>query len=290
MDVIIGSNSLIGQSLVQLLKKRKLIKNFLFFSKSNKNINNYYKLDLDKNVNILKNLDIDNCYFFSSPKYIKKNFSRKVYERELFWIKNVVKNCKIKKMIYLSSSTIYQKNHFIGINKLKAEKHLIKNKLKFKYLQIWRPFNLIGSNQTQLTDHFHNYLFKVIFLEKRKFVLFNGNESDKRGYSSIDEFVKILQKYSSKNKSFINNFGNPNLISVKDIISIYNRVSNKKLGFELNHKFKSKKFNINSVKNLNKRNTIYSKTKSEHVIEHFLKGMLRNFITKSKKISGKRLF
>lgn len=285
INVIIGSNSLIGKNLISLLKKKKKSENFIYFSKNIKNNQKYFRLNLDKKIDFLTKLEIDKCFFFSSPKYVKKNFSKKTFEKEYFWIKKIVNKCKIKKMIYLSSSTIYQKNHFIGINKLKAEKHLIKNKLKFKYLQIWRPFNLIGSNQTKLTDHFHNYLFKVIFLKKRRFALFNGNESDKRGYSSIDEFVKILHKYSNKNKSFINNFGNPNLISVKDIILIYNRISHKKFGFELNYKFKSKKFNINSVKNLNKRNTIYSKTKSEHVIERFLKDMLRNFITKSKKIS-----
>ena len=130
MNIIIGSNSLIGQSLVQLLKKKNLIKNFLLFSKNNKNINNSYKLDLDKNVKILRNLNVNNCYFFSSPKYIKKNFSKKIYERELFWVKNVVKNCKIKKMIYLSSSTVYEKDHFIGFNKIKIEKYLISKKKK----------------------------------------------------------------------------------------------------------------------------------------------------------------
>ena len=33
-------------------------------------------------------------------------------------------------MIYLSSSTVYQKNHFIGQNKRKIEKYLISKKKK----------------------------------------------------------------------------------------------------------------------------------------------------------------
>ena len=283
MDIIIGSNSLTGQSLVQLLKKKKLIKNFLLFSKSNKNINNCYKLDLNKNVNILRNLDIDRCYFFSSPKYIKKNFAKKTYERELFWIKNVVKNCKIKKMIYLSSSTVYQKNHFIGQNKRKIEKYLISKKKKFQFLQIWRPFNLISFSQRKLKDHFHNFLFKIIFIKKKKYHIFKGNSEDKRGYSSTNEFVKVLFSFSKKNNSFIKNYGNPDLITVNEIIKIFNDKRYKYFNTKLEYKFKSKKKNINSVTNFSNKNTINSKINSYLVIKNFLRFTIKNFRIKAKK-------
>tara|TARA_X000000950_G_scaffold205530_1_gene247240 strand:+ start:16750 stop:17631 length:882 start_codon:yes stop_codon:yes gene_type:complete len=290
MDIIIGSNSLIGQSLVQLLKKKKLIKNFLLFSKSNKNINNYYKLDLDKNINILRNLDVDTCYFFSSPKYIKKNFSKKIYERELFWVKNVVKNCKIKKMIFLSSSTVYQKDHFIGYNKLKIEKYLISKKKKFKFLQIWRPFNLISFSQKKLTDHFHNFLFKIIFIEKKKYHIFQGNSEDKRGYSSINEFVKVLYSFSKKENSFIKNYGNPDLITVNEIIKIFNDKQQDYFKTKLKYRFKAKNSNINSVSNLSKKNTINSKINSNKIIQKFLNYTLKNFKIKAKKSSWQGFF
>jgi len=283
MNIIIGSNSLIGQSLVQLLKKKNLIKNFLLFSKNNKNINNSYKLDLDKNVKILRNLNVNNCYFFSSPKYIKKNFSKKIYERELFWVKNVVKNCKIKKMIYLSSSTVYEKDHFIGFNKIKIEKYLISKKKKFQYLQIWRPFNLISFSQKNLTDHFHNFLFNIIFIKKKKFHLFQGNSEDKRGYSSTNEFVKVMYNFSKKNNSFIKNYGNPDLITVNQIIKIFNSKQQRYFKTKLKYGFKAKKKNINSVTRLSKKNTIKSKVKSDKVINSFLNYTLKNFRIKPKK-------
>jgi nucleoside-diphosphate-sugar epimerase len=292
INVIIGSNSLIGKNLIQLLKKKKKFKKFKCFSRNIKVQNNinYVQLDLDKSIANLSKLKINKCFFFASPKYYKKNFTKKIFEKEYFWIKKVLKNCSINKMIYLSSSTIYQKDHFIGLNKLKAEKFLKKNKSKFKCLQIWRPFNLISYEQTNLTDHFHNYLFKIIFLKKRKSVIFNGNTNDMRGYSSVADFVKILYKFSNQNKNFTKNFGNPNLISVKNIIEIYNSISKKKLGYELNYKFNSNRSNVNSVNNLNKRNTIYSKIKSNYVIKKFLKNMLKNFFIKSTKTSRQNFF
>ena len=50
-------------------------------------------------------------------------------------------------------------------------------------------------------------------------------------------FFAIFDASFSSPKVFIINFANPNLISVKDIILIYNRISHKKFGFELNYKF-----------------------------------------------------
>jgi len=284
VNVIIGSNSSIGESLINQIKKEQLLNNFLFFSKNNKNRGRFIKLDLDSNIKILKNLQINKCFFLSSPRYVKKNFSKKKYEKELTWIKKIVENCNIKKMIYLSSSTIYQKNHFIGVNKVKIEKYLISKKKKFKFLQIWRPFNLVSFGQKQLTDHFHNFLFKIIFIQKKKFHLFHGNAEDKRGYSSTNEFVKKLHNFSKKNMSFVNNYGNPDLITVKEIIELFNNNPQKYHTFKLNYKFKSKKKNINSVLNLNKKNTIYSRLKSRKVINNYLLQTLKNFSIKPKKV------
>ena len=284
VNVIIGSNSSIGQSLVDHIKKKKLSNNYLFFSKSNKNTGKFLKLDLDSDIKILKKLPINKCFFLSSPRYVKKNFSKKKYKKEFTWIKKVVENCNIKKMVYLSSSTIYQKNHFIGVNKLRIERYLSLRKKKFKILQIWRPFNLVSLNQKQLTDHFHNFLFKIIFIQKKKFHLFQGNAEDKRGYSSTNEFVKKLYNFSKKNKSFINNYGNPDLITVKDIIEIFNKNQKKNFTTKLKYKFKSKNQNINSVINLNRKNTIYSRLKSYKVINNFLLQALKNFRIKPKKV------
>ena len=74
VNVIIGSNSSIGQSLVDHIKKKKLSNNYLFFSKSNKNTGKFLKLDLDSDIKILKKLPINKCFFFIKSKVCKKKF------------------------------------------------------------------------------------------------------------------------------------------------------------------------------------------------------------------------
>ena len=56
---------------------------------------------------------------------------------------------------------IYLKNHIIGKVKIACEKLLKKSNIK--YLQIWRPFNLIGNYENQLSDHFHNLLINIAY-------------------------------------------------------------------------------------------------------------------------------
>ena len=100
--------------------------------------------------------------FLISPRFVKKNFKTKIYEKEFFYLKKIFELYKFEKFIYLSSPTIYRKKHPIGHIKKKCEKFLIKNKKKFKNLQIWRPYNLVGEEKTNLSDHFHNFLFNGI--------------------------------------------------------------------------------------------------------------------------------
>ena len=78
INVIIGSNSLIGKNLISLLKKKKKSENFIFFSKNIKNNQKYFKINLDKKIDFLTKLEIDKCFFFSSPKYVKKIFLKRL--------------------------------------------------------------------------------------------------------------------------------------------------------------------------------------------------------------------
>ena len=88
----------------------------------------------------------------------------KTFNKEYFWIKKIIKNLRIEKLIYVSSPAIYLKNHYVGINKHKVEKFLIKNKQKFKLLQIWRPFNLINTDYRKYSNHFHKKSTQFSFL------------------------------------------------------------------------------------------------------------------------------
>ena len=54
-----------------------------------------------------------------------------------------------------------------------------------------------------------------MFIQKKKSFTFNGNRNDMRGYSDVNDFTKVLYKYSLKNISFIKEYGNRNLINME---------------------------------------------------------------------------
>ena len=102
----------------------------------------------------------------------------------------------------------------IGKVKRKCEKYILNNKNKFINYQIWRPFNLIPNSYND-NDHFHNFLFKKMFIQKKENSIFAGNELDARGYSDVNDFTKLLISFSKKNKSFIKDYGNKDIINIK---------------------------------------------------------------------------
>lgn len=268
INIIFGSGGLIGQCLAQLVKKKK---NYIFYSKNSNKI--VKKWDLKKNLKYFPHKDIETLFFFASPRFIKKNFSEEVYAQEVIWLENIIKNLRISKIVYVSSPSIfYKKNHFIGKNKLICEKYLKKNKTKFNFLQIWRPYNLVGPNQEQ-SDHFHNYALKKMFVEKKTEFIFLGSPMDQRGYSDIDIFVKKLLIYSKKNISFTKNYGNKDLLTTAKIIDIYNFFFKKIFKKSFKAKFLSLKPNISKV--TYGKNTIYELKSSKSVLIKHLKKYLR---------------
>lgn len=261
-NIVIGSSSLIGTAFYKFFKKKK---NFVFFSRSGKN---FKKLDLDKKILKIPFNEVDKCFFFSSPRIIKKNFTKNNFKNELLWLKKIIKNIKIKKLIYLSSSSVYyNKNHIIGSTKINCEKYILKNKDLFEYYQIWRPFNLIGESYVN-SDHFHNFLFKIMFKKKKNSHIFAGNPSDKRGYADVNHFVKLIYKYSGISKSFIKNYGNKNLIKISEIYELFNKYYKKQNKKDFKIFFKSKYINVNSIKS--KKNCIYYNKKSLSLLRRYL--------------------
>ena len=204
----------------------------------------------------------------------------KVFNAEYVWIKKIVENLEIKNFIYISSPSIYLRNHYIGRYKKKIEKFLIRNNKKFKSLQIWRPFNLININYKKYSDHFHNLLFKIMFVQKKTSYKFRGNKYDERGYADINEFSHVLLKNAFLNKTFIKDFGNLDSITVTEIIRIYNKYFYKKCNRIFTPIFISKKKNKNIIKNKIKSN-IYAKQKSKNIINKYL---MVNLYGKNKKL------
>ena len=122
--IVFGCSGLIGVALSRLLRKSKTI--FLSRTKPKNINNNWKKIDLDKSIKDLPR-NVEKIFFLSSPYYTISNLRKNnIYSKELKWLNKVVNNIKTKKLIYLSSSSIYLKNHKIGKVKKKCEKFLKK--------------------------------------------------------------------------------------------------------------------------------------------------------------------
>ena len=265
-NIVIGASGLVGSTFYKHFKKKK---NFVFFSRSGKI---FKKLDLDKKKINIPFEEVENCFFFSSPRILKKNFINNSFKKELIWLKKIVKKIKIRKLIYLSSSSVYyNKKHTIGSTKLNCERYILKNKKLLKHFQIWRPFNLIGHKFAN-SDHFHNYLFKIMFISKKKYHLFSGNSEDQRGYADVNHFVKLIYKESKIPKSFTKNYGNKDLIKISQIYDLFNKYYKKYNKNDFKIFFKSKKKNINSVQN--KRNSVYYNKKSFFLLRRYIKNSI----------------
>lgn len=263
INVVFGATGLVGKEFYKLTKKN----NFYYSSRSK--FRDFIQWNLDKNLSDFPFKKVDRCFFFSSPRIIKKNFRNKSFKKEFYWIRNVVKNILINKMIYISSSSVfYKKKNQISDEKIKCENFLLKNKKKFKFLQIWRPFNLIGENMGE-TDHIHNILFKEIFKKKKNIVKLNISSKEERGYSDVNDFVKILYAKSKKNTSFVKNYGNKDTIDFLRVSKIYTNLYYKIFKKKTKVIFKS---NIKKIVSINflKKNLIFFKKKSSLVLKKYL--------------------
>jgi len=270
-NLIFGSSGSLGTSIIKIISTKYKNKKFIYISRTRpENVKkNWIKLNLNNNLNNFKYRKVKLCIFLASPKYIKKNMNINIFNNEYNWIKKLTKNLKIENLVYLSSPTIYLKKHYVGVIKIKIEKFLKLNKKKFKSLQVWRPFNLININHKQYTDHFHSLLFKIMFVQKKKSYIFKGNKKDTRGYANINEFSKVLLKNAFLNKSFVKDFGNPDKITIDEIIKIYNRYLYSNFKKKFTAYYMSKKINSNIIKK-NSKNSVYSKEPSKKVIKKYL--------------------
>jgi hypothetical protein len=268
--VVFGSTSLIGQSIIKLNPKNTV---YTSRKKLNLNQNNWFKFSLNKKKKItLKKIKIG--IFLISPRYLKKNFKKNIYEREYHILKKLLSLYNFEKFIYISSPTIYNKTNPIGLIKTRCENLLKKNKSKIKYLQIWRPFNLIGLDKIKLSDHFHNLLFKKMFILKNKHGFFYGCKNDERGYADLDTFTKNLLINSKKNINFVKDYGNTKSIKIIEILNIYKKIYFKITGHYFDAIFlKDKPYkNIINKKNIN---NFLLKNNNKQLFKNYLIKMIR---------------
>ena len=277
-NIIIGCSGIIGASMIKKIDH----KNTIFTSRKKiPYIKNgvWIKQDLNKKINFKIPKKIKKIFFLSSPYYINKNlFKKNSFKVEVQWIKKIVQHISCEKFIYISSSSVYEKNHVIGIYKKKCEK-IIKNS-NIKYVQIWRPFNLVGYKKG-LTDHFHNLLVKLFYVKRKTNHIFRGNKLDKKGYSTVKKFVSHVLFYSKLNTSFTYNYRNKNLINVEEIVKIFQAIVQKKYSIKFSYNFKNKKRKLNKYINhkmLNKN--IFSNESSKKVLRNYFNKIL----TKNAKI------
>lgn len=274
-NIVFGSTSSIG---IEISKKLK--KNETLFTSRKKTIKSIHWIKNDLNKKNFKNFPkkVDKIFFVASPYYLKKNLQDKtknIYSNELVWLKNCLKNIKCNQIIYISSSSVYIKNHPIGKIKLKCERYIMKTKL-LKY-QIWRPYNIIGENiDDNLSDHFHNLLIKKILINKKKIITLAGNYNDKLGYSSAKKFANILVKKSIQNKNFVIDYRNDNKNKLGELIILFLKLFNIKVKYKFKHKarptYKNKISTINSKENsLLILKKYYNKYKNEKKMQYLSK-------------------
>jgi nucleoside-diphosphate-sugar epimerase len=264
-NLVVGCSGSIGIEFAKILNNHKT----LFLSrKKPKSLNlvNWKYQNLDKKLNRLPK-KVKTIYFLSSPHYIKKNMSEKILKKELIWIQKILKYFYFNQFIYFSSSSVYLKNHKVGVIKKKCE--MLLKTSKIKKLQIWRPFNIVGNYENKLSDHFHNLLIKNFIIKKKKSFNFLGNDQDERGYSSANKFAKLVVKYANFKNSFILNYGNKNTITVNKIAFLFKKLMKKKYKREIDINFKEIKKNINTLNSIKNVKTIESKENSKNILKDY---------------------
>jgi hypothetical protein len=236
-NIVFGSSSPIG---IEISKKLKISETLLTSRKKIIKSKNWIKHNLNKKKFVGFPKRVEKIFFLASPYYIKKNLKNKkknIYQNELVWLKNCLKKIKCDKIIYISSPSVYIKNHPIGKIKLKCEKYIMSIK-SLKY-QIWRPYNIIGEYiGNNLSDHFHNILIKKILINKKKEITLPGNFNDKLGYSSAKKFANILISKSLENKNFIIDYKNENKDKLENIVNLFIKFFKKNVKYKFKNKLR----------------------------------------------------
>ena len=232
--LLTGSTGFIGYRIYSFLKKKKF--NITEISRFKKNSNTNLKIDLTKLKKINKKFDIlIHCAANTPPKQnvnkIKKNY---LINSNII---KIAKDTGIKKIIYLSSMSIYEKNKkkiyedsiktskdIYGKTKLHGENLLLKNKKNFNQIFILRLPSVIGKG---CHSTFLSKIAKSFIMKEKNIIVYN-----KKSYfnnciyiNDLCEKILLLLK-NNELKLLIKNLKSKNPILISSVIRIFSKEFN----------------------------------------------------------------
>jgi UDP-glucose 4-epimerase len=260
---ITGCSGFLGSYIV---KNLLLTKKFEVFGIDNFSRYGYVKHDFYKNKNFTlikgdcKNFNLINKYIKKSDYVIAnaaivggikkinenqfQNFieNQKIIETTLTSSINAYRKFHMQKIIFISSSMIYEKNKkkvssegdearsaypqsYYAFQKLCAERLIQAAHDQFKIpYTIIRPFNIIGSFEQANPKYFNHVipdLIKKIKKNKKRITLY-GNGSQKRSFTSARDISEIVVRClkSKKTDNKIYNAGKNNSLSIKSLTKL----------------------------------------------------------------------
>lgn len=222
--------------------------------------------------------------------------NQKIIENTLISSVFCFKNFHMKKIIYISSSMIYEKNKkkissegdelnfsfpqsYYAFQKLTAERLVESAYEQYKMpYTIIRPFNIVGlfnKNKTKFMSHVIPDLIKKIKKNKKMIKLY-GNGLQKRSFTHAKDIAEIVVKcvQLKKTNNKIYNVGKPGSISIKYLTKlIYYKIWPKgKLLIKKSKMIKNDVFfNEPNIIKLKKDIGIYPKTRIDSSINEILK-------------------
>ena len=248
--LIIGASSFVGQSLTS-----RLCKDFNIFGTYNKksiNKKNFIHLDLKDKLSIKK--------LFSKKKihtviWCVQNNSKNTNDRNLYEINvngliklmNIFEKIKIKKFIFFSSCSIYEKSisklteksklnfdDYYSFVKILGEKICLKYSQLNKFdLIVLRPFTIYGKNQKS------RLIYNLIAnIKNENKIYIDGKQGIKLSCIFVDDISKIIKYLINIHKSdySVFNLSSPFSYSIKKFCEIIAKKLNKNVKIISNNK------------------------------------------------------
>lgn len=280
--LITGIDGFIGKHLGEFLLKNGYYVIGIGKSKKNENKNyasEFYTVDLLnlKPINVFKNIDFI-IHLSAITEYNKicenPELALKFNLLSTFNLANLYINSKAKNFIYPSSGKVYgypqylpldekhflQPFNFLGKYKKMGEEILeYFHQISEKNFTVLRIFNVYGPGQKQSF-----FIPKIIKQIQNNNAVTIGNINDKRDYIFIDDLIeafKIILKTNLKGYNIFN-VGSGETYSIKEILNIIKKITNKKFKVNINkndkRKFEAKeeKANIDKLSQIGWRSQV----------------------------------
>lgn len=256
--ILTGSNGYLGKELQKELRKKKI--RFITVGKIESNLNiNLLNRKESKKLNMFKNHSIlINCAGFVPKKFIDYDSDKNAENVKI--LKNIL-NTKIKKIIFVSSFSVYGSSKHAKENiivskkyenkylKSKIECEKISNSSKKKVIIVRIPGLFGGTKKKGLIYNYINSLiYKKRFKIKKKYPYWTSIHVKDAAKGIIELMLQKSFKSEIYNLTYKKNH------SALETIKLIADKFNKKIIINDNHRFNIfKKFNFFSIKNLNYR-------------------------------------